>query len=218
MVVILGGIFVASELGYLSLGIERFWGLSNQPATALGQSQAALMGLAQYQVSGQATLTLTRDEAMSVLRASFTQHVAPSGSQITTTLTWAPVPGQENRFGPLLATGQSLTIEAIATDADLYLRIPAAGDTWTKVPRSEISLQGVASFAWPEFLATLSGNVNSGKRAGGKTIDGVAAKQYQFSVSEPALFHLFAPALQLGNDALDGMATLASRSQQPITL
>ncbi len=212
------GLYVLSEAGVVTLGIERFWGLSNRPHEALTESQAALAATPTYQVTGQLSLLLTTDHGQSTLTSSFTHDIAPDASRISARLIWAPAVGEEGRFGPLLATGQPLEIELIATTADLYVRIPAQSDTWTKAPVAELPLQGVQPFSWPEFLGALAEGEAAGSRAGGQTVDGVRTKGYEHAVPARTVAALFAPALQPGNDLLKATSFLVAGSGLPASI
>lgn len=56
------GLFVASEAGWISLGIENLWSISNNPKNAFAGAGAALAGTSQYAVDGQVAVAFGNSE------------------------------------------------------------------------------------------------------------------------------------------------------------
>ena len=222
---VLGGLFFASEAGWVTLGIERWWGASNRPQEALADAGAALSTASRYRAHGELTLrwetppmlpmlegTMTNEVetttegagAVTALTVRFVQQTGPEGALFETE--WLPSASVSAaaRLAPFFGHNQ-IRLDIFVTDADLYLRQPAGKDGgWVQVGRQELSTLGASEATWTELIAAIASGVTGGERTLGRTLDGVRVKGYEATTQPTNIVQAILPNVR----NTDGVLTL----------
>lgn len=192
LVAITGGVFLASELGWLSLGIERLWSLPNNPASALSDASQSLAASEAYRIDGNITLKL--DSATTELQ--FREQVVGESSQVA--LFWqVPDSSSIAVAGPRFDGGGSTQVLAITQGDELFTGIGAAGEvsTWRKSSLAQLENLKLQPLDWPTLLTAIAPTPS--KLVGGKTINGIKTKGYEFEVPAGTIAGLLSPSLGL---------------------
>lgn len=192
LLLLLGSAFLASEAGWLSLGIEPLWSISNRPAAALTEASQTLLGATGYQVEG--TISLSPNGGGAPSKIEFRHQHTQSASSVAT---FVSIPAGLNipSLGPALEQGGTLRLQTITNGPDLYLQLPDRPDErWQKTTIDELTAFNLTPLVWPQVLGQLS-QVN-GKRTAGKTINGTKTKGYELMVPTGLMVGFLSPSLQ----------------------
>ncbi len=211
------GLYLGSEAGYLSLGIERLWGISNRPQQALGTAAAAIGSAASYTVEGDVSLTIggSGEPTDRTVATQFRQQVVSPLSELDSSWTVGPnVP--HTVLGSRLAAGGTVRIVAQSDEKTLFVRLNEGDQTlpWVKTDLAELAAFKLQPLQWQALLQQLAAAPN-GKRLGGKTINGVKAKGYQLQVPIGTVLESVSPPLTSLGDVVTVDVWLESRRGLP---
>lgn len=216
VIALVGGLFVASETGILTLGIEHWWGASNRPNEALSSAGAAVAQANSYAAQGEVVLTWQTPPTLPVLDARaanavqvgsgvgettltvrFNEQTAPEGKLIETE--WLPhTDADVAQLAPLFFRDR-IRLDLFKTQQSLYVRLPEVKDGgWVEVNATDLAALDLKETTWSSVLQALGANMASGSRIAGRTLDGVRVKGYTASVNPAAALATF---FQSTNDA-----------------
>lgn len=215
--VVAAALYLGSEAGYLSLGIERLWGVSNRPTQALTSAAAAIGSAPSYAVEGDVTVIVggSSSAADRTISTQFRQQVSSPASQLDSSWTVGPsVPG--TILGPRLADGGTVRALLQSDGTALYARLNEGDQTTpsVKTDLNELSEFKLSLLSWSDLLANLA-SASSSHRLGGKTINGVKSKGYQLQVPAGTLLGSLSPALAALPDPVTVEVWLDSRRARP---
>ncbi len=235
-------LFLLSEAGTLTLGIESWWGLSNRPAEALALASQTLSGTDRYRAELDLTLThngvpslptiaeagtsgtvagIQTASAASVettLHLLAAQDVTPEASRLAARLV-SQTTSAEVQALPLFSGVAPTRINLITTDSSLYLNLPEAdAEGWVKAQKEELAGLAVSTVAWPALVGRLGTDLITGERLGGRTINGESAKGYRIVLPAVEIARLLAPSLPVLSGSLTVKTWIGTRTHQPLLI
>ncbi|MGI6103388.1 MAG: hypothetical protein ACOYBJ_02080 [Patescibacteria group bacterium] len=215
----LGGLFLASEAGLITLGIERWWGASNRPAEALADAAQEIAAAGRYAAHGELVLTWATvptlpllepvtnadpaagatEEAPVQLTIRFTQQTASEGTLIETE--WLPdvSPAVAAQLAPFF-TRDRVRLDLFIAGESLFLRLPEDKDGgWVRMQLAELAALDAGAPTWEAILSALGKELTDGRRVLGRTIDGVRAKGYEATTRAAGIQALLSPKSSAGS-------------------
>lgn len=219
ILVIVVGLFLASQAGWITLGVEHLWGLANRPGQAFLQAADGLAATPQYHVDAELNLSFTQPVRMprlgangfvpsagSALLASdesgetflagrIRQDIADGKSLAQSEWQFAAPRILRAQMGPPFTHEMPLRIDALAAGDALYLRLPTESTAWTTTAVTELKTLSVVPVDWAALYRSLGKAVTRGKRIRGKTVNGEQAKGYQATVPASALAEVLVPGV-----------------------
>lgn len=208
LLVIIGTVFILSESGYLTIGIEHWWGLSNKPIKALSEISAVLNQHRSFHLEGETVISIKEESTdgeqtnTAELIGKISQKATEQGILVRSqwTLNDSNNLG-ELVLGPVFNLGKPVTLEFIIAEENTYLRIVNSNITascldqvsadstkcladmgWTRVDTREIETLGIAKINWAQWYSLIGQNLITAKRIRGKTINNRKSKGHNFVV------------------------------------
>lgn len=188
-------LIVLSEAGFVSIGVESFFGTSNNPKTALSEARNSLGD--NYTVNGTVEYAFaTKNNENYTITNNFVQILDSSNENLLTS--WIAKNRELSKSIIVALAKQDFLIE-LYRDKNKEKITVKDEQKWISGSVDDLILRPIN---WDDFIADLEGDISNSKRDGGSAISGIKTKKYQGRVSDSIILKSIFPWIEINEGEL----------------